>query len=102
MTIADIKAEPIAVWDTTEGNDSLWSRHCAEASRWAVGHFGAEAHFTYRAEFYLLDAPFTVLHRYARNENGFKFKLPGDGGPVLDEPLVKPLHELPPAYLLGR
>jgi hypothetical protein len=49
--------KPLAVWDSTEPG---WcDEHWRERTEWAVLHLDAE--FTYRAEFYLLDAPFAVF-----------------------------------------
>src|SRR6266487_2996956 len=57
---------PLGAWDTCE---PLWWQHHAEASPWAQEHI-PDLDRTYRAEFYLIDAPFAVLYRYAENEAG--------------------------------
>lgn len=75
-----------------------------EASAWAVSHI-PEPHRTYRLEFYLLDSPFVIVHRFALNQDGRKFAVEPDGEmgirPVTDPPVIVPLAELPPAHLLG-
>ena len=62
VTPADITAEPLAIWDT-RGVESVWAYCMREAGKWAMNHI-SKADVTYRAEFYLLDAPFAVLYRY--------------------------------------
>jgi hypothetical protein len=98
--------EPLAVWDCREpawGLGRGWGigLACAEAFReareWAEVNIDAN-HRTYRAEFYLLDAPFAVLYRYKRDEAGFL--VVSEGEPVTEPPVIVPLAELPPAHLL--
>jgi hypothetical protein len=101
MTVAGIKAEPLAVWDTRDGKDSLWWQHWREASKWAPAHI-ADANSTYRVEFFLVDAPFAVVWRYKRNENGRCYTDPATGDIASADPVVQMLDELPPDHLLGR
>lgn len=60
--------EPLAIWDTRDPGGLYWTRW-REAGEWAQQHI-ADAFSTYRAEFYLVDAPFAVLYRYKRNDAG--------------------------------
>jgi hypothetical protein len=102
MTLADIKAEPLAVWEANAGR-GLFREHLTEASVWAVKHLGQEvANRTVRVDFHLLDAPFAVLYQVVTNEDGHKLVNPETGGLWLAEPVVQVLDELPPAHLLGR
>lgn len=55
---------------------------------------------TYRIEFYLVDAPFARVYRYALNDGGRLFIQPATGRPALAEPVTVLLDELPPAELL--
>jgi hypothetical protein len=92
---------PLGVWDTRE--HGFWSREgrwFREVVEWAQEHI-AEADRTYRAEFYLIDAPFVVLYRYTEDGQGRKIFDPAADGPACDEPVVQPLDELPPQNLLG-
>jgi hypothetical protein len=93
-------APPLAVWDTREhGFTSRGMRWFREAVEWAQGHI-AEADRTYRAEFYLIDAPFVVLYRYAENDQGRTFTDPATGEVATDEAVTQALDELPPRHLL--
>jgi hypothetical protein len=86
--------EPLAVWDSTEPG---WcDEHWRERTEWAVLHLDAE--FTYRAEFYLIDAPFAVVHKFARNGDGRKWAANGEA--MTEPPAILPLTELPPAHLV--
>ena len=56
----------------------------------------------YRIEFYLLDAPFAVVHKYALDDNeGFKYLDLATGEAAVEPPVLVPLAELPPAHLCG-
>ena len=101
MTPAEITAEPLAVWDTHDYGDSLYSQHIVECSNWANEHI-RDCKFTYRAEFYLADAPFVVLYRYKRNDGGYCYLDPATGDTAVAEPVAQMLDELPPDHLLGR
>jgi hypothetical protein len=98
VTLADVKAEPLAVWDVRE---QAWYRIMGEAICWAMAHID-DAVSTYRVEFFLVDAPFAVVWRYKRNEQGRCFTDPATGEIACAEPVVQMLDELPPARLLGR
>lgn len=98
------RAKPIGAWDTTDP-DGLW--HCGgdldtlhEAVTWAKAHI-RRADDTYRVEFYLLDAPFGILHRHARDADGQIFVDPETEEVAVEEPVVQMLAELPAAHLLG-
>jgi hypothetical protein len=90
--------EPLGVWDT-RGVESTWLEHMGEASEWARVHI-PDAVRTYRAEFYLFDAPFAVVHRYKLDDSGHKFAWDPGQPPVTDPPVIVPLAELPPERLL--
>lgn len=115
MTPADIKAEPLAVWDAND-TDGLFWRNWEEATPWAIRHFPDRARRIHWAEFYLLDTPFAILHYYAENDHRRRARR---GHLYLDrrlylgadpcaparadaEPVVQLLDELPPAHLMGR
>jgi hypothetical protein len=90
--------EPLAVWDTRTVDNPWW--YCwRSAVEWARENI-PDAIVVYRVEFYLLDAPFAVLHRYAVNADGRKYQDPETDSVALDEPVIVPLGELPPAHLL--
>jgi hypothetical protein len=95
--LAGIRAEPLAVWDVREDGPLFW-RHWHETHIWAMAHLAA-ASSTYRVEFYLLDAPFAAVWRYALNEDGREVPR---CDVALAEPGIEMLDELPPAHLLGR
>lgn len=88
--------EPLGVWDTRTV-DNAWWYHWKTAVTWANRHI-PRAGDTYRAEFYLIDAPFAVICRFKRDENGFKYQQ--DGEIATEPPVIVPLTELPPAHLL--
>ena len=94
--------EPLAVWDAGPGwVDGLVDERIA----WARQHI-LRVNDTYRVEFYLIDAPFAVVHRFKLDANGRKYALGeysfiSDGEPAREEPVVVPLGGLPPARLLA-
>jgi hypothetical protein len=90
--------EPLAVWDSREPGDCFW-RHHLEASEWASTHLPGRAASIYRAEFYLMDAPFAVVHAYARNDQDRIIFDPATNGPVHAPPATVILGELPPEHL---
>lgn len=95
--------EPLGVWDARDesfwdGTDALL-RACA-AMTWAKERIpGRDT--TYLVEFYLLDGPFAVVHRYKLSEDGSGVVVDSDGEPAIEPPAIVPLAELPPARLLG-
>lgn len=105
--------EPLGVWDVrgtwgTPGAIGPWLRMTPPgepfydsfyAASWVVGNID-RASDVFRIEFYLLDSPFAVVHRYRRNSDGFKYQDPATGEAVVEPPVVVPLGELPPAHLL--
>jgi hypothetical protein len=98
----DGKAEtgtPLGVWDTRD-RDSIWYRHWRETVPWAAEHI-RDVNNTYRAEFYLIDAPFAVLYRYRENGEGRRYIDPATGEPAVEEPVTQMLDSLPPLRLLG-
>lgn len=105
--------EPLAVWDvrgkwsdpgaigpwlcmTPPGEPFYDSFHAAS---WVVGNID-RACDVFRIEFYMLDAPFAVVHRYKRNEDGFKYQDAATGKAAAEPPVIVPLGSLPPAHLL--
>ena len=89
---------PVAVWDCNDPGGT-WRRHMAEASEWAKEHLPRAAD-TFLAAFYLIDAPFAVVHRVRRNENGRAYTDPATGEIATEPPATVMLDELPPAHLL--
>ena len=101
VTPADIKAEPLAVWDCRDRR-GLFREHLDEASAWAIRHLGQEvANRTWRIDFHHADAPFAVLHGYALDADGRCYTDPETGSAALVVG-VQVLDELPPAHLMGR
>jgi hypothetical protein len=94
-----ITAAPLGVWDPSEG---VFDRHRDECSRWAIEHLPDRARSVVRAEFYLIDVPFAVVHQVKRNDEGRISCDPEADGPVLLPPVTVMLSELPPDHLLGR
>jgi hypothetical protein len=96
--------EPLAVWDAgdPEWRDGIFS----ERFFWLSGSSPiVHVYRTQRIEFYLLDAPFAVVHRYALTDGGEKYQggdymYQEDGSPVMEPPVIVPLAELPPEHLL--
>ena len=90
--------QPIAVWDTRD-RDGLYMLNWREAGEWAQQNM-PDANSTYRAEFYMIDAPCVKLYRFASNERGSCY-LGEDGGPTTEPPVMVMLPSLPPRHLLG-
>jgi hypothetical protein len=91
---------PLAVWDTRD--HGFWERErrwWREVVDWAQVHI-PEADRTYRAEFYLVDAPFARVFRYRDNSEGRRYLDPATGEPAVEEPAVVVLSELPPRHLM--
>jgi hypothetical protein len=99
---ADTLPAPIAVWDTRD-RDSFFrdTQHPArfmQAVEWAKRHIDRPED-TYRVEFYLIDCPFAIVHRFATNEDGsIRWDLAGRE-PAIAEPVTVMLSELPPEHL---
>lgn len=90
---------PLAVWDAGDPlNCQPDVPRWLESAEWAGEHI-PRADATYRIDFYLIDAPFAVVHRYKLSETGRKYCVSGE--PAREEPVIVPLAELPPARLLG-
>lgn len=88
--------EPLAAWDA---RDSSWAfGPYAERAGWVKQHLG-DPRYVYRAEFYVHDTGFAVVHSYARNADGRKHDRP-DGKIATEPPVIVPLAELPPERLL--
>lgn len=114
MSVRDDRAaipeglEPLAVWDVRErlGPWREWTNggeetdDSVDAVLWAMCNL-APSRNIYRIEFYLLDCPLAVVHRWKLGEDGRKFALEPGGEGVTEAPAVQMLAELPPAHLLG-
>ena len=88
--------QPIEVWDA--GSDSWADSLINERSAWVADHLG-RAEMTTRVEFFLVDAPFAVAHRFAQDASGRPFMDPATGEPAVEKPATRLLDELPPARL---
>lgn len=86
---------PLAVWDTHQPS---WQERWPGTSPWALAHFGEHATRTFRAEFYLVDAPFVVLHTYQADAQG-RIPVTPEGLAQVAEPITLLLDELPPEHL---
>jgi hypothetical protein len=100
METALLAGELLGVWDTRDRSSHWWQPSRHEASQWAVNHI-RDANSAYRVEFRLLDAPYAIVWRYTRNEQGRCFNDPVTDEVACDAPVVQLLDELPPAHLLG-
>jgi len=97
--------EPVAVWDV---RDDAWRRDREAKTGWLKGH-SLPAGQMYRAEFYLLDAPFARIFCYALNDEGRvhlnRHHVPGEPHDhslceiAREEPRDVLLSELPPPEL---
>ena len=90
--------EPLAAWGPhTPG----WvDSNVDEKIEWARQHIDRVAE-ALRAEFYLTpDGPVALVRYFKRNAEGFKYHDPHRDGPAVEEPVIVPLDELPPAHLL--
>jgi hypothetical protein len=90
---------PLGVWDSRE--EHWYGPRWREMSAWAQEHFPGRAANVYRAEFYLIDAPFAVLHSFKENSEGRRYLDTATGEPAIEEPFTLVLGELPPNHLLG-
>jgi len=88
---------PVAVWDPSLKGGVCW-RHIDETSKWAVEHL-PHAGDILLAEFYLIDAPFAIVHRVRRNEDGRVHNDPATGELAMEPPATVMLSELPPEHL---
>jgi purine nucleoside permease len=95
--------KPLAVWDVKAADwRHRWTEGMTQQMAWWVQqHLTTYASDIYRIEFYLLDGPFAVVHKYALDDNeGFKYLDFSTGRAAVEPPVVVPLDELPPAHLL--
>lgn len=92
-------AEPRGVWDPND-RDGVFRQHRDECAQWAAAHLPGRGHYTLRAEFYLIDAPFAVVYDIGRDSEGRKLYDKAAGEPLLLPPATVMLSELPPAHLL--
>jgi hypothetical protein len=99
MDCAALRIEPLAVWDARADGYHKWP-HWQEAESWLhergiIGFLPDEPRSrTYRAEIWLIDAPFARCWRYG-------LTAVVGGHVVMKDPEDIPLSELPPARLLG-
>jgi hypothetical protein len=91
---------PLIVWDA---NDRSYFRSPLreEAFAWTVEHCGADED-TRRIEFFLMDAPFARVHRYALDAAGRRYLDPATDEIAEQPPVTVILNELPPAHLRYR
>lgn len=92
--------EPLADFDPREWPCRYSDGEMQQIVWWMQKHLTEYARYADRVEIYMLDAPFAVVHRYARDGDGFKYALEPGGPPATDEPVIVPLTELPPEHLL--
>jgi hypothetical protein len=90
--------EPLATWNANDPGWADW-RYRGEASAWAKEHL-PDADSTWRAEFFLVDAPFAVVYEFATDDEGRVRYDPAQRCPVMAEPATVILDSLPPAHLL--
>lgn len=100
--------DSLAVWDVDD--PAWWHRHQAK-SDWARAQ-GIPVDYTYRLEFYLVDAPFARVFAYHLNGDGKKHWTHGhdpqtcgpdhDCGACKEPPYDMPLSALPPRELCGQ
>lgn len=94
--------DPVSVWDVNAADwfDGRWHDRCA----WAQDHFPDAADAVWRAEFYVIDAPFAVLYRWRRAAGWKEYKVtyldPQTRRIAQQPPLTLVLSDLPPAALL--
>ena len=103
-----MSTQPLAVWDVRE---KPWWKLRPDKTAWLQAH-ELPADEMYRAEFYLLDAPFARVFCYHRNEQGRRHWndahdpcQPHDHDAcavAVEEPRDMILCELPPPELLGQ
>jgi hypothetical protein len=89
----------VAVWDVRDGS---WEQACALAiprSEWLKAH-ALPADRMWRAEFYLVDAPFVRAFCYAADEDGNRY-MDEAGLVAIEPPVTILLNELPPGDLMG-
>jgi hypothetical protein len=94
---AELTIAPLAVWDPNLRGGVCW-RYIDEVSKWAIEHLDAAGDIIL-AEFYLIDAPFAIVHRLRRNENGRAYTDPETGELAKEPPATVMLDELPPEHL---
>jgi len=96
--MSSIAVAPLAVWDAAVPSFFL-SPLREEAFAWAIQHCGA-GEDTHRIEFWLADVPFARVFRYARDEEGCRYRDPATGSPAEVAPADVVLGELPPEHLM--
>ena len=89
---------PVAVWDPNDAR-GVFRHHLDEASQWAQDHFPDRARNVVFAAFYLIDAPFAVVHMVKRNEDGRIYTDPETGDLAMEPPATVMLDGLPPERL---
>jgi hypothetical protein len=97
--VLDAPFKPASVWDA---RDADWPNVLLQSGRaaWLTAH-GLNAGQIFRAEFYLIDAPFVRVFTYARDEEGRVLIVPGPQPHWrAADPEDVPLPELPPEELL--
>lgn len=89
--------KPVAVWNPNDPGN-VFRRNLEEAAAWARANLPRSEDIML-AEFYLIDAPFAIVHRIGRDEDG-KIRS-SETGQILEPPATVILDDLPPAHLLS-
>jgi hypothetical protein len=92
--------EPLAVWDYHDA--AGWPAGLfRDRVAWADQHFPGVPHI-WQVEFWLIDMPSAVIHRYACGIHGYPAVSRSSHGFWVTAPAAVPLGELPPRHLLSR
>jgi hypothetical protein len=92
--------KPLAVWDAKDRPDWWTDGHTQQMCWWVQTRLTEHAGDIHRIEFYLLDVPFAVVHKFALQDEGLKYLDVATGQAAVEPPVIVPLAELPPAHLL--
>lgn len=91
---------PFGIWDART-EECWYALKTQQRIAWAKAHI-PDADTTYRIEFFLVDAPFAVVYRYAAKDPWtLQYQLSVLRDATTDEPVVVPLAELPPPEILA-
>jgi hypothetical protein len=90
---------PVAVWDAKDRPENWTDGHTQQMAWWMQTCMTGYARDAYRVEFYMLDAPFAIVHTFRCNGDGQRYADPAADGPAVNEPVTVMLSELPPGHL---
>jgi hypothetical protein len=96
MTTAEL--EPLAIYDANDSGGAYWRASSAwrvELADW-MRQEGIVPEVTIRADVYVMDAPFAVVHQIELDEDGHPFRDQATGGVAYAEPRRVLLGSLPP------